>query len=327
MTKDNGSILVTPRSYRKLDGPHWEMLKSSPYQVVKSPHTDKLMTEDEMIEIVSEKDIRGIVVGLDPITDKVIKNASNLEIVAKYGTGLDNIDLGAAEEAGIHVTWTEGANTQSVADLAFGLFLALARNIPVHDRYLRKGDLNRKQGTEAWEKTLGIFGMGRIGQAVCKRGNKGFNMNVLYNDVEKKEEVEKKFDAEFVEFEELLKRNDFISIHSPLTPETEGKFGPEEFEKMKDSAFLINTAREPIVDEDALLEALREDKISGAAIDTFDEEKQLGSGLLKLENFIGSPHAGASTEESVIRMAKMATEEVIRVLGGKKPLRPYKQKQ
>ncbi len=323
MGDTKGSILVTPRSYRSLDGPHWEMLESSPYEVVRSPHTDKLMSEEEMIEMVSEREIRGIVVGLDPITEDVIKNASDLEIIAKYGTGLDNIDLAAAKEAGITVTWTVGANSQSVADLALGLLLSLARWIPAHDRYLRGGNLKRNQGTEVWEKTLGIFGMGRIGRGVCKRCAMGFDMDVVYTDIERDKEVEEKYDADYVEFEELLEKSEFISIHAPLTSETEGRFGIAEFKKMRGDAMIVNTARGPIINQGDLLEALKNDEIAGAAIDTFDKEEQLDTELLEMDNFIGSPHAGASTEESVIRMAKMATEEVIRVLGGKEPLRPY----
>lgn len=323
MEGKKGSILVTPRSFRRLDGPHWDMLESSPYEVVRSPHTEQLMTEGEIIEMVSEKNIRGIIVGLDPITAEVIESASDLEIIAKYGTGLDNIDLDAAEKAEIPVTWTQGANSQSVADLAFALILALARWISAHDRYLREGKLERNQGSEVWEKTLGVFGMGRIGQAVCKRAQEGFEMDIVYSDVERKKEVEKKFDADYLEFDELLRESDFISIHTPLTPETEGRFGKEEFKKMKDDAILVNTARGPIVDRDALLKALKGGEIAAAALDTFEKEKHLDTELLQLDNFIGSPHAGASTEESVLRMAKMATEEVIRVLDGKDPIRPY----
>ncbi|KXA92844.1 hypothetical protein AKJ64_02075 [candidate division MSBL1 archaeon SCGC-AAA259E17] len=324
MGENKGSILITPRSYRNLEGPHWDMLESSPYRIVRSPHTEELMTEEEMIKVVTEKDIRGIIVGLDPITEEVIESASDLEIIAKYGTGLDNIDLEAAEKNGIPVTWTEGANSQSVADLSFGLLLALARWIPTHSWYMRNGRLERRQGTEVWEKTLGIVGMGRIGRAMCKRGRKGFDMDILYYDIERKEGVEKKFNADYVEFDELLEKSDFISIHVPLTPETEGMFSTDEFEKMKDEAMIVNTARGPIVDEDALLKALKDGEIAAAALDTFNEEEQLDTELLQQDNFIGSPHAGASTKESVLRMAKMATREVIRVLDGKEPLKTYK---
>ncbi|MFW6386286.1 MAG: phosphoglycerate dehydrogenase, partial [Candidatus Hadarchaeota archaeon] len=293
MAKDKGSILVTPRSYRSLDGPHWDMLDASPYEVIRSPHTDSLMTEEEMIEMVSEEDIRGIVIGLDPVTRDVIESASDLEIVAKYGTGLDNIDLEAADEAGVHLTWTVGANSQSVADLAFGFILALARWIPAHDRYLREGSLQRNQGTEVFGKTLGIIGLGQIGSLVAKRA-KGFNMEVIFDGYGRSNKSvqfiqERILDAEYRDFDDLLKTSDFVTLHCPLTESSRKLISYDELSMMSEDAFLINTARKSLVDEEALVDALENEEIAGAAMDTFDEEEHLGTELLEFENFIGAP--------------------------------------
>lgn len=321
MNKQGNSILVTPRSFRKIDGPHWDKLGSSPFKIIKSPHESELMTEDEIIEIVSTHNVGGIIVGLDPLPERVLSQAPSLKIVAKYGTGLDNIDLKAAEKAGIIVTYTPGANTQSVADLACGLMLALARWIPAHDRYLRDKRLKRQRGNELWEKTLGIVGLGQIGTAVARRA-KGFNMDVIYNSRSRKNIQESILDVKYRELDKLLKDSDFVSLHCALTDKTRNLIGSEELSRMKDEAFLINTARYGLIDEKPLLAALKNGTIAGAAVDTFDSEESLDTKLLGLDNFIGSPHTGASTVESVLRMADMATEEVLRVLNGEKPVYP-----
>ncbi|MCF7890583.1 phosphoglycerate dehydrogenase [Candidatus Bipolaricaulota bacterium] len=313
-----GSILVTPRSFRRIEGAHWDKLRSSPYEVINSPHQDELMTEKEMVDYVKNRDIKGIIVGLDPLTEEVFENANSLEIVAKYGTGLDNIDIEAAGREGITVTYTPGTNTQSVADLTMGLLTGVARWIPYHDRSLRKGRLNRNQGQEIWNKSLGIVGLGRIGVAVVRRA-RGFNMDTYYYDLTRRELEETALDIDYLNFEDLLTRSDFVSLHCPLTESTRDLMGKRELRKMQESAILVNTARSGLIDEEALLEALTSGEIAGAAVDTFESEDELSSELLQLENFIGSPHAGASTKESVLRMANMATEEVLNVLDGKEP--------
>lgn len=321
MNDEQGSILVTPRSFRKMDGPHWNKLRASPYRTINSPHRDKLMTEEEMIDYVSTKEIRGIIVGLDPISKKVFHKASRLEVVAKYGTGLDNIDLQAAEEFNVKVTFTPGANTQSVADLTMGLMLAVARRIPAHDRALRNKTLTRQKGRELWSKTLGIVGLGSIGTAVARRA-RGFQMKTLYTDVERKRDLEIATDLRFVSLDKLLQNSDFVSLHCPLTEKTESLMGRPQLKMMNKASYLINTARHGLVNQPALVEALAKGQIAGAALDTFDKEQHLDSELLSLENFVGSPHAGASTTESVLRMASMATEDLLRVLGGEEPMNP-----
>ncbi len=318
---ERGVILVTPRSFRSTDGPHREMLEQSPYTVLPSPREERLLTEEEMIELVSTHRVRAIIVGLDPVTQGVIREASELRIISKYGTGLDNIDLEAARSADVTVTYTPGANTPSVADLAMGLMLGLARRIPTQDRMLRSGRLDRKQGVEIWNKTLGIVGLGQIGGAVARRAE-GFQMEVLYHDVAPKDLHETLLTVEFRPLEDLLEASDFVSLHCGLNPATREIIGADQLARMPSGSFLINTARKELVDETALLRALRRGDIAGAGLDTFDTEDDLESELLGLDNVIGTPHSGAATQESVLRMARMATREVLEVLGGKSPQHP-----
>ncbi len=316
--EEDGSILVTPRSFRSTQGEHWDKLNSSSYEVVRSPHQNQLMTEEEMIEYVSTRGIEGIIIGLDPVSEAVIGNAPQLKVISKYGTGLDNIDLEAAQQSGVTVTYTPGTNSQSVADLTFALLLALARNIPLHHNYLAQGDLKRERGVEIWEKTLGIIGLGQVGTAVARRAQ-GFAMNVLYSDMERQPLQENAIDLQYVDLETLLKDSQVVSLHCPLTEETRNLIGREEFQLMGEESFLINTARHGLVDLPALKEALKEGYIGGAALDTFDDEEDLDEELVEMDNFVASPHAGASTTESVLRMANMATEQCLTVLEGGKP--------
>ncbi|MBT9165411.1 MAG: Hydroxypyruvate reductase [Chloroflexi bacterium] len=315
-------VLVTPRSFRSTPGEHWQRLKEAGVEVIESP-SNKPLREKEMIEMV--KDVDGMIVGLDEVTRHVIEQAKSLRIIAKYGAGLDNIDLETASKLGITVTYTPGVNAPSVADLALGLILALARHIVIHHTKLTEGALDRRRGREISGKTLGIIGLGGIGKEVVKRAL-GFDMRILAHDPYPDEDFIKDHGVELCTLERVLVESDVVSLHCPLTYETEGIIGREELKLMKEDAFLINTARKDLVDEDALYKTLRDGKIKGAAFDTFETDADLKSPLLELENFIGSPHAGAATYESIQRMADMAAREVIRALEGKDPLYPVGKK-
>lgn len=314
----NYKVLVTPRSFRRTPGRHWERLREVGLEVLESP-LDRPLLEEELLNLV--KDVDAMIVGLDKVTRRVIEEAKALRIIAKYGVGLDNIDLEAAAERGIVVTYTPGANAPAVAELSWGLILALARHIVFHHLRLKSGSLERRTGWELSGKTLGIIGLGRIGREVAKRA-RAFGMKVLAYDPYLKPEEAEEFGAELGPLERVLSESEIVSLHCPLTPETEGMIGSEELELMKEGALLINTARKGLVDEAALYKALKEGKLGGAAFDTFEDEADLESPLLELENFLGSPHSGAATYESILRMADLAAEEVIRVLGGQPPLQP-----
>lgn len=311
-------VLVTPRSFRNTPGRHWEKLRHAEIEVLESP-SERPLREEELIGLV--KDVDAMIVGLDEVTRRVIEGAKSLRIIAKYGVGVDNIDLNAAAERGVIVTYTPGANAPAVAELTWGLILALARHIAIHHLRLKAGILERQTGWELGGKTLGIIGLGSIGKEVAKRA-RAFEMKVLAYDPYLDQEHAREHGAELCSLGRVLSESDIVSLHCPLTSETEGIIGSRELELMKGGALLINTARNGLVDETALYKALKERKLGGAAFDTFEAEADLKSPLLELENFLASPHAGAATYESILRMAELAASEVVRVLKGQAPLHP-----
>ena len=254
----------------------------------------------------------------DPITTEVIQSATQLRIIANVAVGYDNIDVAAATERGILVTNTPGVLTESTADLTFALMMAVARRIPEAERYLRDGrwqqwEVDLLCGQDIHGRTLGIVGMGRIGQAVARRA-KGFGMEVLCHDNTKQETG-----ATPVAFEELLARSDFVSLHVPATKETHHLIGADQLARMKKSAFLINTARGSIVDEVALATALERGEIAGAGLDVFEAEPKVEPRLLELENVVLLPHVGSASVATRTRMCEIAAENILAVLHDKRP--------
>ena len=262
----------------------------------------------------------------DKIDSVVMDELESLKVISNIAVGYDNIDIAAATQRGIMVTNTPGVLTETTADLAFALLLAAARRIPEADQYIRAGKFKNWQlmqahmGVDVYEKTLGIVGMGAIGQAVAKRASKGFDMRVIYYSLSRKESAEKEYQAKFVEFDELLALSDFISIHVPLSEKTQHMFSSEEFKKMKHTAILINTARGPVVEEAALVEAIKNDQIRGAALDVFEKEPKVHPELVKMkENVVLAPHIGSASIETRLRMAKMAAMNMAEGLKGNRP--------
>ncbi|WP_270334338.1 hydroxyacid dehydrogenase [Ligilactobacillus acidipiscis] len=247
-----------------------------------------------------------------------IDKLSNTKIIAKHGVGYENIDVDFASKRGIWVTNTPLANAESVAETTIALMLDLSKNIYNNSLNLHRGDFYYKrnhQGTELYKKTFGIIGFGKIGQEVAKK-LQGFGMNILfYNTSEKKSHY-----ATSVSREDLIKNSDFISLHIPMTLKNEKLFGKAEFELMKNTAFLINTSRGKVIDERALVKALKNGQIGGAALDVFSKEPlSLESPLMKLDNVLLTPHIGANSNEAMDRMALHAATEVDRVLTGQFP--------
>lgn len=272
------------------------------------------------------KEIDGIIIRANgKVTRKMMESAPKLKVVGRHGVGVENIDLGAATEKGIWVVNTPDANDISVAEHFFGLALILSKMLKKADIALREGRFEARYqyiGNELHGKTLGILGFGRIGRAVGRIGHKGFDMKVLYYDALRYEETEKKLKAKRVSLEEVLSESDYISINLPMLPETRGLLGENEFGLMKSSAFIINLARGPIWDEKALYKILKEKKIAGAGSDVYEvEPARKGHPLFELENFVGTPHMAAHTEEALRRMSLVA-KDVIRVLEGKEPIHP-----
>ncbi len=285
-------------------------------------HQGPPLAQEELIEKV--KQIDGLICLLgDRIGREVLKAGRRLKIVANVAVGYDNIDVEAASELGIMVTNTPEVLTEATADLTFGLLLAVARRIVEGDKVVRKGgfhgwELDFLLGTDVQGKALGIIGLGRIGAAVARRA-RGFGMKVLYYNRMRKPELEQELDAEFVDFEKLLQRSDFVSVHLPLTSETHHLFSTEEFDKMKPTAFLINVARGAIVDEEALVGALKSGEIAGAALDVFEHEPEVHPELLRMDNVVLAPHIGSAARETRVRMAILAAENAVAAPSGRRP--------
>lgn len=261
----------------------------------------------------------------DKIDSEVFDAAPNLKIVAQMAVGYDNIDVGEATKRGIYVTNTPGVLTETTADLAWALLMAIARRIVEADRYLREGRWKvawhpkMLLGRDVYGATLGIIGAGRIGSAVARRA-RGFNMRILYYDVVRRPELEKEVGAEFVDLETLLKESDFISIHVPLTKDTYHMIDAERLKLLKKTAYIINTSRGQVIDERALYEALKEGRIAGAALDVFEQEPiSMDNPLLKLDNVVLTPHIGSASYETRSRMAEMAARNLIEFFEGRVP--------
>lgn len=310
-------MLVTARSFRKTPGRHKELLEQSGYEVVESP-LDRPLKEAEMVELI--RDVDGAILGLDEVTEKVINAGERLKVLSRYGVGVDKVDLTAATAAGVVVTNTPGTNHIAVAELTLGLMLSLARRIPQHDRSVKEGSWERVRGIELAGKSLGIVGLGWISREVVRRAS-AFDMKIVVQTGYSDGELAGRYGVEYLSLERLLKEADFVSLHCAFTPERADLIGEKELRAMKPTGYLINTARGELVDEEALLRALQEGWIAGAAMDAFKEEPAMASPLVRLQNFIATPHIGATTLESVIRMGTLAVENALQVLRGERP--PY----
>ena len=269
------------------------------------------------------------VLGTIPWTAELLDKSPRLRIIANISVGYDNIDPAMATERGILLTNTPDVLTETTADLAFALILMTARRLGEAERLVRAGrwrTINASQdilGTDVHHATLGIVGLGRIGTAVANRAH-GFHMRVLYTDNSvRREDLEAQFGYRFVDIDTLLAESDFVSLHLPLTPDRKGMFGTAQFRKMKPSAFLINAARGALVDESALIEALREGRIAGAGLDIYEKEPaDPGNPLFSMENVVTMPHIGAATVATRQAICDLAAENVLAVFQGKPPLTP-----
>ena len=277
---------------------------------------------------VLEKEVADVdaVLGTHRWTAALMDEAPRLRLIALTSVGFDMVDVDAATERGILVTNTPDVLTETVADLTFALILAAARQICEMDRWLRAGQWKTAGVTpmarDVHHATLGIIGLGRLGTAVAHRAL-AFHMKVLYYDTVHRKDLEKQFGYQFAELETLLRESDFVTLHVPLLPETKGMIGAAQLALMRPTAFLINTARGPVVDEWALIKALQEGRIAGAGLDVYEKEPvDLGNPLLKMENVVTLPHVGSATEATRRAMVDLATDNVLAVLQGKQALTP-----
>ena len=279
---------------------------------------------EELLQVVAGRD--ALITMLTEKVDAELLAAAGpqLKIVANHAVGFDNVDVAACTEAGVLATNTPDVLTETTADTAFALLLAAARRVGEGERFLRAGTKwiwgpLMMLGQDVHHKTMGVVGFGRIGQAVARRA-KGFGMTVLYSDaVQLPAEVEAETGARRVELDELLAQADFISIHTNLTPETRHLFSTEQFQRMKPSAVLVNTSRGPVVDEQALADALEAGEIFAAGLDVFEKEPEVTAKLLDLENAVVIPHLGSATVDTRDAMGHLAVDNVFAALDGSRP--------
>lgn len=291
---------------------------------------ETLISPDELRHAVQTYD--GIIALLtDHFSAEMIAAAGpQLKVIANYAVGYDNIDVPAAMAKGIHITNTPDALTGAVAEHALALMLAISRRIVESDTFVRTGQYIGWRpllllGTELTDKTLGIIGLGRIGSGVAQRATLGLGMHVIYHDLKPDRQFEKEYSAVYYpKIEELLAKADVVSLHVPLVPQTRHLINAARLAHMKPTAFLINTARGPIIDERALLDVLRQKKIAGAALDVFENEPELTPGLTELSNVVLTPHTASATAETRTAMAEHAAKNIIAVLAGQAPLSPVK---
>ncbi len=246
-----------------------------------------------------------------------------LKIVANYAVGFNNFDLAAATKRGVVLTNTPGVLDDATATHTFALLLATARRLVEADRFVRDGKWKGWSpmffiGLDVDKKTLGIAGMGRIGTNVARKA-KAFDMKIIYSNVHRNPQAEKELGATYVDKETLLREADFLTLHVPLTPETRHYIGEREFQLMKKTAVLINASRGPVVDEKALLKALKEKQIWGAGLDVFENEPEIVPGLTDLDNVVAVPHIASATPETRIKMGEIAANNIIKVLSGQAP--------
>ena len=309
-------VLVTPTSYGKNNPALKTQLEAEVGEVVYNT-TGRPLSDTDLMEVISEFD--GFIAGLDTISRPVIEAATNLKVIARYGVGVDAVDLEAAQENGIIVTNTPGANSVSVAELTVGLMLSLARNIPLATKVTKSGEWPRLGGLSLEGKVVGLLGFGAIGQQVARRLS-GFDCTILAYDPVIADRQAADLNVELAPYEDLLRKADFLSLHCPLTDETKGMVNPEFLGQMKDGAYLINTSRGELVDENALYEAIDRDKLRGAALDVFTKQPpDPDNPLLSLEQVIPTPHMGAHTDGATNAMGWIALNDCLAVLRGEKP--------
>ena len=284
---------------------------------------DRPMERQKLLDMVGDRD--GLLCMItDRIDEEVLDRATHLKMIANLAVGYDNIDVAAATVREILVSNTPGVLTDATAEITFALILATARRVVEGDRRTRAGEFRfwaplNFLGREVSGKTLGIIGLGSIGKAVAKRA-KGFDMQILYHSRRRLEvSEENELGVSYADFNALLEQSDFVSLHVPLTDKTHHLISLRELKSMKTSAYLINTSRGPVVDEQALLKVLREGRIGGAGLDVYENEPVLAPGLTELKNVVLLPHVGSATIETRTRMGLKAAENLLAGLGGKRP--------
>jgi len=308
---------------RKIPQKGIDLLRNKGYEVEVAKQSG-IIKRKELIKKIKEVDAL-----LCLLTDKIDADIVNqagpkLKIIANYAVGYDNLDIKAINAKGIMVTNTPGVLTETVAEHTLALMLAIARRVPEADKFVRAGKFKGWEpmmflGNDLMGKVLGIIGLGRIGSRVAYHAVKGFDMKIFYTDPKRDENFEKEYGAVFKDIDSLLRESDFVSIHVPLLESTHHLINEARLKLMKPSAYLINTSRGPVVDELALIKALKEKWIKGAALDVFEFEPKISKGLMKLNNVVLTPHIASATEETRSKMSEIAAINIIEALEGRTP--------
>lgn len=284
---------------------------------------DRILTKQELIAHLRDKD-GALTLLTDAIDLELLQSTPRLKVVANFAVGFNNVAVDSATQLGVVVTNTPGVLTETTADFAWTLLMAAARRVVEADKFARAGKFKAWGpkmflGYDIYGKTLGLVGLGRIGQAVARRAA-GFNMRVVFHDPESiPDRIIKELGVTRLPFDELLRVSDFISLHVPLFPETHHLLNDQTFALMKPTCIVINTSRGPVVDEKALVSAVRDGKIAGAGLDVFEREPEIEPELFAMENVILAPHIASASHETRLRMCMMAADNLIAALKGERP--------
>jgi D-3-phosphoglycerate dehydrogenase len=298
-------------------GPEAREMLTAAGLTIKPPSRSGPLSESHIIEEL--QGCAAVIASTEPYNDRVFAACPELKVVARWGIGYDSIDVPAATRHGVMVINTPGLVTQAVADMTFALILGIARQLPLCDRSVRAGQWPGVFSAQVWEKTLGLVGLGQIGQAVAHRA-RGFSMRILVHDPYCDEEICAYLGAERVSLEGLLAQSDFVSLHCTMCEETRHLINAERLALMKPTAYLINAGRGGLVDQAALAQALETGQIAGAALDVLAQEPpEAQDPLLKLENVLLTPHCSSFTHDTVAKVNRQAAQNVIDALSGERP--------
>ena len=301
-------VAITSEYFGKFSDEAFTILKDNGFEVIENKYDKFLDKEEEIISL--SKEANAIICDLEEISQNVIDQSPNLEIIARRGVGTDSVAVNYAKEKGIKVARTLGVVEKPVAELVMSFILNISRRIIPLNKEMHQGKWNKILGNSLEGKTLGIIGMGNIGEEITRKA-KAFDLDVIYYDVERKLEVEEKFEMEYSSLDELYQKADIITLHVPLNKHTENLIDYEALKKMKKKAILINTARGAVVNNKDLKKALDSDLIAYAAVDVFDTEPKTDSVLVDCDNVLLTPHVGTFTEEIFIKMDVLAAQNVV----------------
>jgi glyoxylate reductase len=318
------SVFIT----RKIPELGINILKANGCEVFVSPH-DRPLTKQELIDILKTKTFDAVLTLLtDKIDAEVMDAAPTVKIFADYTIGFDNFDIEEGKRRGVYMTNAPGGGADRVAEHTWALLLALTCRVVEGDKFVRDGkyvgwDPMLLNGTKLLGKTIGIIGAGRIGTEVARIASKGFGMRIAYHDIVRNQKIESLHNATWwPTMEDVLKQSDIVTLHVPLTPETKHFICEKRLNMMKPTAYLINTSRGAVIDEKALVQALKSKVIAGAGLDVFENEPKLEPGLAELQNVVLTPHIASASIDSREDMARIAAQNIVAVLGGGKPINP-----